>query len=521
MVPGPSHAGASAAAEAADAALGRAHPRTTACLLGAGLGIAALALGLADDGGSRVRAAGLVMGVLLLLFLVLAGGRRSAPRFLAPLLAAGVAWLGLLDLLLRWWSVDAFTLLALAGCAGLYAAWLARAPRRWRAPLSQVAVFLLVFALLERVAAATLPIHEYVPVPDDPAMGEYLRPGPGGRAVGNPGFRGHYAHFEFSGVRVDLNALGLRDDPQDARPLEPGEACLIVLGDSVAFGTGVHLEETFHERLQERAAEFCGRPLRVIGAGLPGYGPLDERQMLASVAERLKPDVVVLALFEANDFQDNWSRRDAAAGGDAEAPGAAEEVPVARLECGLREQPGRLDPFVREALHGAFWKSLESDLEKQGRWVQGTLGRWGLRTRSRTNKFLDLALLREPPPVVGEVEGSVLETLEGIRGDCRALGAELVVMVIPALVQADPEVHADFLSLQPADERGRYDRTAFHTAFVAELGARGFAVLDTLGFAEAERRAGRPVYHAEGHWNAHGHALAADRLVPLLREFLR
>ena len=37
---------------------------------------------------------------------------------------------------------------------------------------------------------------------------------------------------------------------------------------------------------------------------------------------------------------------------------------------------------------------------------------------------------------------------------------------------------------------------------------------------EAEARAGKPCYLHEGHWNAHGHAVAADELVPVLEGLL-
>jgi hypothetical protein len=46
-------------------------------------------------------------------------------------------------------------------------------------------------------------------------------------------------------------------------------------------------------------------------------------------------------------------------------------------------------------------------------------------------------------------------------------------------------------------------------------------VVDVLPQLEAEITAGRDCYHREGHWNAHGHEVAAAALAPVLAEVLR
>src|SRR5690606_5372855 len=85
----------------------------------------------------------------------------------------------------------------------------------------------------------------------------------------------------------------------DERPV------VLVLGDSFTFGHGVDYERTFVASLAAREPE-----LRFVNEGVPGYGPVQYRQLLElALARGTRPRAVFVVLFVGNDFQDCiWSK---------------------------------------------------------------------------------------------------------------------------------------------------------------------------------------------------------------------
>ena len=114
----------------------------------------------------------------------------------------------------------------------------------------------------------------------------------------------------------------------------------------------------------------------------------------------------------------------------------------------------------------------------------------------------------------------MLDRLEAMADFCRLQESELLVLVIPACIQAEPERWDRYLDTFHAEESESFSRTRFHEELVGELMSRGHRTIDMLPKLEAESRAGRPCYHTEGHWNARGHALAAQALLPRVRALL-
>lgn len=100
------------------------------------------------------------------------------------------------------------------------------------------------------------------------------------------------------GVNASYNSLGLRD--REFSEKEADEFRVMVLGDSVAYGVGVEIEETFARRLEPLLGESLGRPVRTLNTGVASY---DTTQELASLRKfgLFSPDLVVL-LVTNNDF---------------------------------------------------------------------------------------------------------------------------------------------------------------------------------------------------------------------------
>jgi lysophospholipase L1-like esterase len=104
--------------------------------------------------------------------------------------------------------------------------------------------------------------------------------------------------LDLSGAPITLDGEGRRVTPRPA----PGRAArrVVMLGDSIAFGTGVGDRQTFAHRLVE-----LDPGLEVANLAVPGYGTDQALLRLEHEAARLRPEVVVLHFCVANDFVDN------------------------------------------------------------------------------------------------------------------------------------------------------------------------------------------------------------------------
>jgi hypothetical protein len=365
-----------------------------------------------------------------------------------------------------------------------------------------LSALLVLLCAVEGAFRAVASVRLYDIVPDDPALGSSMVRREDGRPVGRPGFRGQFIHPEFRGCRVEFNAWGLRDGLDEATPPAEGEASVLVLGDSMSFGTGVALEETFQERLEARAGEITARPLRVYGAAIPGYSTVEELAMLRELAPNARPAVVVVGVFEGNDFQDSWALEAAAKGREA--------LASAESAFGL---------FLGGVLRLRFWATSSAAFQALS--LELWLVELGLTDpRVHTNLFLDQCLLVDVPPLVERLRDNVVEQLVAIRRQCDEIGAALVLLIIPDCIQAVPQRYDAYLRLQPEPDRAGFSRLAFHRAFVQQLEQRGLRCVDLLPRIEAEANAGVACNFLEGHLNARGHEVAAQALAPVLHELL-
>jgi lysophospholipase L1-like esterase len=126
----------------------------------------------------------------------------------------------------------------------------------------------------------------------------------GSRAQPNLDLRRAYGGHERV-VLVRTNALGLRGTETPAgKP--PGVTRVLALGDSFTFGDAVELEETWPRRLEARLNEAGGpRRVEVVNAGVSGWGTAHQLLFTRAFADRLAPDLVVLAFSVVNDVLDN------------------------------------------------------------------------------------------------------------------------------------------------------------------------------------------------------------------------
>lgn len=175
--------------------------------------------------------------------------------------------------------------------------------QRPRRKVARTLLWRLVASLLIFLAVAELGLRVVGlghPYESEPAA--YLpHPDPDVLFTLKPGYRG------FSeGTQVAISSQGLRDREFAPEP-PPTTHRILVLGDSVTFGTGVLAEETFSKRLEARLnAPDGGRHYEVVNSGVIGYNTVQERARLEQLGPRLAPDVVLL-MFVVNDLLDTFS----------------------------------------------------------------------------------------------------------------------------------------------------------------------------------------------------------------------
>jgi hypothetical protein len=444
-------------------------------------------------------------------------------RLVCSLFAGASFWLAVLEALLRQGPVLARGLLWILAAAALHVTLFLFATHRrgeqsggdrFVMPLSlSASAVALTLAVIESGFHAWMPANVYEVVPDDPRSPpcHTWNPRSGWRL--EPGFRGRQMHPEFPGVRVDINALGFRDGLDETAPPWPGDVSILVLGDSLAFGTGVAAEETFHELLERNGrATITTLQFHVYGAGVPGMGQVDEWRRLAELAPMTRPDVVIVAMYEGNDLEDNL--REA-----ARLPQPAAAPPAPDPAVPLRE--AMLLRYLRGVRRLGFWLGSSSAFQYLLPTVERLRVRLGLDPLSvPSNSILDQSLRTGTPPLIEQALAATREAYRALALRCRELGADLIVLLIPAAIQAEPARFQDFLRLHDEASRGSYSRTELHRHLIDMLAGLGIRVVDPLPALTAEAEAGRPCYHREGHWNARGHALAADLLVPVLAEIV-
>ena len=101
-------------------------------------------------------------------------------------------------------------------------------------------------------------------------------------------------------TQIQISTYGLRDRDYS---IPKGKAFrILVLGDSVTFGWGVNLEDTWVKKLEKILNERERREFEVINLGVPGYNTRQEMEFFMEMGLPLAPDLVLIGFLD-NDFE--------------------------------------------------------------------------------------------------------------------------------------------------------------------------------------------------------------------------
>ncbi len=269
-----------------------------------------------------------------------------------------------------------------------------------------------------------------------------------------PGYTGHRTDWgDRNWVTLTVNLQGRRDaEVSLAKPA--GMRRIAILGDSVAFGARVLVQDDFASRLQAGLNAGPAPHYEVLNFGTPGYGTWQEVSMLREKALAYSPDLVLLVVV-MNDLSDNNQA------------GRLGYLNMTRIQGAAR--------FLRE--NSAFYRFM----------------------RERILSVEAQAAMRDP--CAGADQAYCWETTEGQLDQFVALTREhsvpLVIVVMPVRPQAS----------QPPDESLK----AKYQDKLAEFAqAHGVPEIDLLeAFAD---NGGDSLFVDDYHPNEAGHALIAREL---------
>ena len=108
--------------------------------------------------------------------------------------------------------------------------------------------------------------------------------------------------YLWEGIPVNINSLGFRNEEFD-KSKPAGVYRILNIGDSVAFGWEIHLEDTYGKQLERMLNNRNdGIQYEVINAAIPAWTLEDERNFLLQEGLGYQPDLVLLDITIVNDI---------------------------------------------------------------------------------------------------------------------------------------------------------------------------------------------------------------------------
>ena len=308
-----------------------------------------------------------------------------------------------------------------------------------------------------------------------------------------------------------LNSRGFRTpEYTEERPSGGRQRRVILLGDSfLVDGGAVKNEDHIATRLQTELE----RTTEVVNLGVTGVGPRFYLRLLELEGCRLHPDAVVVFLFLGNDL-------------------TAEPIPDWTFPWSTRFAATSYLWRLARNLHRLLTSVPEQGWERAPAFGQVTPARGGvylgyplpwppppMMTQAAFLRIeMERTIVLETPwrPIMEAQWHSVAETLGRIHATARNCGAQLLLVLIPDVIQVDGHLQRLVQDrLAPPRELDLDRPQATLKAFCRE---RRIVVMDLL---PAFRRAARdgPLYMSnDTHWGPRGQRLAAALVAQRLRE---
>ncbi len=154
------------------------------------------------------------------------------------------------------------------------------------APYFVLVMTIVGLVVVDRAATTVLPSPQPGLPSENAADGSYWRFAPGAR-------------IERDGVEYHFTEWGFRGASQ-ASDIGDGGARVLTLGDSIPFGGGYPIEQTFPVISGKLAGEQLGRPVTVANAGIPSFSTAQIRALYLGELSKMEHELVVV-VFHIDD----------------------------------------------------------------------------------------------------------------------------------------------------------------------------------------------------------------------------
>jgi len=315
---------------------------------------------------------------------------------------------------------------------------------------------------------------------------------------------------------ISLNNYGLHDNNLTME--KPSDTFrILILGDSFPQGWQVKLEQGFPWLVEDELNRISPRKIEVINMGVDTYGTDRELLLFASLGWRFQPDLVLLSFYTGNDIKDN----------SFDLSSWAEGSPLQR-------------PLF--TLNGSDHLQMHNaPIVDRNRFTDVPAWDW-LVEMAANERSLPLVDVPDAPKVKNESPRELEYPLDlglylpddrqwaeawnitdvlvlQLRDLVQQQGAQFGVFVIPdrrAVETSDWDVTVGFFPfMQGRDPLAPGDRI---TTFLESEGIPVLNLTYTLRGWLLSHADQRLYFSADGHYNANGHAVTAQRLVFWLQE---
>jgi len=110
--------------------------------------------------------------------------------------------------------------------------------------------------------------------------------------------------YELNPHYPEINSFGMRQEEFDPSTLHD-QFVIAVIGDSHSFDS-TKRENSFPARLEYHLKALTGKSIKVLNFGVPGYGMVQELEVLKVKALQFKPDLIILQYCINDDHISNW-----------------------------------------------------------------------------------------------------------------------------------------------------------------------------------------------------------------------
>jgi len=113
----------------------------------------------------------------------------------------------------------------------------------------------------------------------------------------------YYRHKDGIRVPFKYNNFGFRDEDVVEKPV--GSPRVLILGDSFVESLEIEYDDIFHELLEETLKRQANAKSEVVAISSQGYSNAQELLAFRRYQDRVDADIVLLAFYSGNDFEDN------------------------------------------------------------------------------------------------------------------------------------------------------------------------------------------------------------------------